>query len=72
MVFVGDKFDSDPDYKLAKSILLDFFRGLQVDTINLAGLDRVMVVVAIGDKDLLIRQYSIKFKKSGTKVSTGS
>eukprot|EP00877_Chromochloris_zofingiensis_P000399 jgi/Chrzof1/1035/Cz01g37260.t1 len=68
MVFVGDKFDSDPDYKLAKSILLDFFRGLQVDTINLAGLDRVMVVVAIGDKDLLIRQYSIKFKKSGTKV----
>jgi hypothetical protein len=45
---------------------------LQVQNINLAGLDRVIVVFAAGDTDksLLLRQYSIAFKRSGTKVRT--
>jgi len=40
-----------------------------VSSINLAGLDRVMVVFAVGasERNLLIRQYKIAFKKSGTK-----
>lgn len=43
---------------------------LQVDSVNLAGLDRVLVVYAAGssDRSILIRQYRIAFKKSGTKV----
>lgn len=37
---------------------------------NLAGLDRVLVAYASGssDRSLLLRQYRIGFKKSGTKV----
>jgi len=43
---------------------------IQVDSINLAGLDRVLVVYAAGssDRSLMLRQYRIAFKKSGTKV----
>jgi hypothetical protein len=30
ILFVGDAFESQPDFKLAKSMLLDMFRGQQV------------------------------------------
>lgn len=44
--------------------------NLQVESVNLAGLDRVLVAYAAGssDRSLLLRQYRIGFKKSGTKV----
>lgn len=49
---------------------------MQVESINLVGLDRVLVAYAAGssDRSLLLRQYRIQFKKSGTKVrdSTGA
>ena len=35
MVFAGEQFENDPDFKLAKSILLDMFRGRVVEKINL-------------------------------------
>jgi hypothetical protein len=43
---------------------------MQVESVNLAGLDRVLVAYAAGssDRSLLLRQYRIAFKKSGTKV----
>lgn len=40
----------------------------QVPTLNLAGLDRVVMAVATDDSRLLLRQYSIRFKRSGTTV----
>jgi ribosome production factor 2 len=67
-VFLGDGFDSVPELKTAKSLLLDFFRGQQVDNINLAGLDHVIFVTPQSPKLLLLRQYSIVFKKSGTRI----
>lgn len=66
-VFVGDGFDSNSELKMAKSLLLDFFRGRQIDAINLKGLDHVMFVAATGNR-LLLRQYAIAFKKSGAQV----
>jgi hypothetical protein len=49
---------------------------VQVESINLVGLDRVLVAYAAGssDRSLLLRQYRIQFKKSGTRVrdSTGA
>lgn len=33
--FVGEQFESDPDFRLAKSMLLDLFRGRLVESINL-------------------------------------
>jgi hypothetical protein len=43
-------------------------KRVQVESINLAGIDRVVVAFALDDTRALLRQYSIKFKKSGTKV----
>lgn len=33
--FAGDQFESVPEMRLAKSLLIDAFRGQEVDTINL-------------------------------------
>ncbi|GIL57190.1 hypothetical protein Vafri_12488 [Volvox africanus] len=68
VVFVGEKFESVPAMALAKSLLLDIFRGETVDNINLAGVDRVVMAVAMDDCRLQLRQYSIRFKKSGTRI----
>lgn len=34
-MFAGEQFDNAPEFRLVKSLLLDFFRGRQVDGINL-------------------------------------
>jgi len=49
-------------------VVADYFRGAVLDKINLAGLDRVMVLTAHGDK-VYFRHYAISLKKSGTKVN---
>lgn len=67
MVFQGDGFDSDADLKTLQSVLLDFFRGEVLEKVNLAALDRVIVVTALENKEVLFRQYSVILKKSGTK-----
>lgn len=44
LVFVGDGFDSVPALDRVKNLLTDFFRGKEVSTINLAGLDHCICV----------------------------
>ena len=66
-VFAGEQFEHDPDFRQAKSVLLDLLRGRVVDGFNLMGLDHVIFVTAV-DRTLLLRQYAVKLKKSGTKV----
>ncbi|KAG2498091.1 hypothetical protein HYH03_003849 [Edaphochlamys debaryana] len=68
IIFVGEKFESVPALTLAKSLLLDLFRGEQVDKINLAGLDRVVMAVALDDARVQLRQFAIRFKKSGGRI----
>ena len=34
-MFAGEQFENDADFRLAKSMLLDMFRGRLVDNINL-------------------------------------
>ena len=48
IIFVGEQFERVPGLKLARSLLLDVFRGEQVDKINLAGIDRVMMAGGAG------------------------
>ncbi len=45
-VFVGDGFDSKSELKMAKSLLLDFFRGRQIDAINLK-VDPALGIISI-------------------------
>jgi ribosome production factor 2 len=85
-IFVGEAFESNPILNQTRSLLLDYFRGRQIEHLNLKGLDRVIFVThaplatAAGadggvnasssqqQPKLFFRQYSVKFKKSGTKV----
>ncbi|KAK9816939.1 hypothetical protein WJX72_007221 [[Myrmecia] bisecta] len=66
-IFAGEQFENQPDFRLAKTMLLDFFRGQQVQSVNLKGIDHVILVSAV-DKSLLFRQYAIHLKKSGFKI----
>lgn len=67
LAFIGGEFESRPELALVKSILLDTFRGAEVDCLNLAGLDRAFVVVAVDDK-IFLRHCAIRLKKSGTTI----
>lgn len=81
-IFVGEAFESNPELKQVRSLLLDYFRGRQIEHVNLKGLDRVVFVThapltssssGSGNESeqhpvVYFRQYSVKLKKSGTKV----
>ena len=77
LAFVGSPFEADPAAGAAKSLLLDLLRGRVVPAINLAGLDRLILVVAEGGGGgggaststpvrLALRQFSLRLKKSGS------
>ena len=81
LFFAGGAFESDPAAAAARSLLLDLFRGRVVSKVNLAGIDRVLVVAASdggsgsgsgggsgGKREIAIRQYAVALKKSGTRV----
>lgn len=65
--FVGEKFEADPKFRHFKELIVDFMRGEVVETINLQGLDKVFLCVAVGDK-VVFKHCAVRFKKSGTKV----
>lgn len=81
-VFAGQEFTTSKALIQAKSLLLDFFRGRQVDNINLKGLDRVIYVSYAEDErvaatrsldddvapKIVFRQFAVRYKKSGTDV----
>ena len=64
-IFQGTTFESDADAIKAKSLILDFFRGHQVDKIALAGLERVCVCTFSPGKKLYMRHYVTIFEKAG-------
>jgi len=66
---MGSLFQTDEKYKAAANLLVDFFRGQVVDSINLQGLDHV-IVLAVGDElqTISFRHYAIQLLKSGTHV----
>jgi len=65
-IFQGSEFESNPDLKTFKSLLLDYFRGHVLDKFNLAGLDRVVVCTA-HKSVVYFRHYGIILRTTGTK-----
>ncbi|KAL3686711.1 hypothetical protein R1sor_013020 [Riccia sorocarpa] len=61
--FLGEAFESKPELVHLKEMLLDFFRGEVVESLNVGGLDRVFVCAAAGDK-VYLRHCGIELKKS--------
>ena len=52
---------------MAKSLLLDFFRGRVVSSVNLRGLDRVVLLTAAPGR-VLLRQCCTTFRKCGSSL----
>lgn len=77
LLFAGTAFESpvSNEYTLAKSLLLDFFRGDPSDKIDVEGLQYIVSVTAedaTGDGDakpaIHLRAYMIQTKRSGQKL----
>lgn len=67
LVFSGDAFEKDLEHKRLKNLLIDFFRGPVVNNIRLSGMEHVISVTAIDGK-ILVRNYRIMLKKSGSRT----
>lgn len=72
--FTGSLFDSTPEYKLVKSVFLDFFRGETVNAVDVEGLQYMINVSAAEPSDketapvVHLRVHLIKTRKSGQKL----
>merc|ERR1711915_349298 len=68
LLFAGEQFadTSNEEFQRLKSLLIDFFRGPEVDNVRLAGIEHILQFTAV-DKKGLVRSYKIKLSKSSTK-----
>jgi len=68
LIFHGEPFDNDEDFKRIKCMFLDFLCVDDVSAINLYGVDRVIVLTALQNKKILFRQYRVKKQKSSAQA----
>eukprot|EP01006_Ploeotia_vitrea_P033538 TRINITY_DN65575_c4_g3_i1.p2 TRINITY_DN65575_c4_g3~~TRINITY_DN65575_c4_g3_i1.p2 ORF type:complete len:266 (+),score=149.77 TRINITY_DN65575_c4_g3_i1:352-1149(+) len=69
ITFQGAQWQEESDYVDMKNFFVDFFRGQHdMPKINLAGIDRLINITVDSDGVIYIRQFSIKLKKSGTRI----
>lgn len=72
--FSGSVFDATPEYRLVKSMFLDFFRGETVKAVDVEGLQYMVSISVAEPTDAApspvvgLRVYMIKTKKSGQKL----
>ena len=68
LLFAGEQFadTSNEEFQRLKSLLIDFFRGPEVDNVRLAGIEHILQFTAL-EKKVLVRSYKIKLSKSSTK-----
>lgn len=69
-VVVGEQFEIDGRFRRVKSLLIDLFRGRQVESLDLQGLETCIVLSARGENEVLFRAYRIALKASGTATPT--
>ncbi|XP_065886883.1 ribosome production factor 2 homolog [Dysidea avara] len=64
LIFTGDLFETDENYRRLKNFLIDLFRGEVVTEIRMAGLDHALLFTAVEGK-VHLRSYRVLLKKSG-------
>ncbi|OWF51978.1 ribosome production factor 2 homolog [Mizuhopecten yessoensis] len=67
LLFCGEAFDQDAEHKRLKNLFIDFFRGPVISQVRLAGLEHVIQITSLDGK-ILLRNYKIMMKKSGSKT----
>jgi len=65
IVFSGDVFHMETEYKRLQSLLSDIFRGPEVKLVRRAGLEHVIMFTA-ADGKIYMRNYRVLMEKSGT------
>ncbi len=69
LLFAGEEF-ADPanlDMQRIKNYFIDFFRGVETDSVRLAGIEHVLQFTSL-DKKIFIRSYRVMLKKSGQRT----
>lgn len=67
ILFAGEPFDQELEYKRLKNLFIDFFRGPVVEQVRLAGMEHVIMITA-QDGKIYLRNYKILLKKSGSRT----
>lgn len=67
LIFTGDLWHQNEEYTKCKSLLLDFFRGEQVEQVRIGGFEHALSFTAAEGK-IYFRSYKVLMKKSGTKT----
>ncbi|XP_028413519.1 ribosome production factor 2 homolog [Dendronephthya gigantea] len=67
LVFVGEAFDTEPEYVRLKNLLIDVFRGANAEKVRLQGLEHVIQFTELDGK-IFLRSYRVLLKKSGTRT----
>ena len=67
LLFAGDLFESNLDYVRMKNLLVDLFHRETVESINLKGIEHVLMFTA-ADNKILMRSYKIKMENLGLKT----
>lgn len=70
ILFNGDDFDVSHTTRTMRSLLLDIFRGADdMNVVNLAGIDRVIVFTLRADSAVMFQQYVITLRKGAVSGS---
>lgn len=67
LVFQGDQWENDTTYKNIKNLLIDIFRGDNIEKISLTGVDHVVSCSCVDGK-IFVRTYTLGFSKSNSKT----
>jgi len=67
VIFQGEEFENNAEFKRFGNILLDFFVEQPTDYVNLACLDHVLIFTS-QPNTILVRHYAVILKKSGSRI----
>lgn len=69
LLFAGEEFADQTNLEMQriKNYFIDFFRGVETDSLRLAGIEHVLQFTSL-DKKVMIRSYRVMLKKSGQRT----
>eukprot|EP00095_Tigriopus_kingsejongensis_P004016 snap_masked-scaffold5_size1054832-processed-gene-0.10 protein:Tk04016 transcript:snap_masked-scaffold5_size1054832-processed-gene-0.10-mRNA-1 annotation:"brix domain-containing protein 1" len=66
LMFAGEAFETQPELQRLKSLLIDLFRGPEVQHVRLAGIEHALQFTATPEGRIYLRSYAVQMKRSAT------